>query len=186
MGAGDTYARTCPSADSLAVGRLLNPKALRFPHPEKCCHLSPGALFSFQGFCGVGSCAAARSVGGCLASPSMQQEQVGPWGQTPPLLSGGAPGRSPQPASALSRGVRRVLALRRRAPVAASALGRSFQPQRVPPRRKGRAGGCPVEAGGFSSHCKELSTELRSLWQSNLSIRTLNRVNGPVQEIASS
>lgn len=70
VGAWDTYTQTCPSADSLAAGRLLNPKVLQFPHPKKCCHLSPGALFSFQGFCGAGRLGSKAERGGglsCLA-----------------------------------------------------------------------------------------------------------------------
>lgn len=47
----------CPAADSLPGSRLLNPEILQFPHPQKCCHLLPDALFSFQGCCGWGGCA---------------------------------------------------------------------------------------------------------------------------------
>lgn len=88
VGAGDTDAQTCPSADSLAVGRLLNPKALQFPHPKKCRHLSPGALFSFQGFGGVGQRRGGRSGLALLGL----------------LLSAGAPCGSHQPLCAVSQG----------------------------------------------------------------------------------
>lgn len=47
----------CPAAYSLPGSRLLNPEILQFPHPQKCCHLLPDALFSFQGCCGWGGCA---------------------------------------------------------------------------------------------------------------------------------
>lgn len=45
---------TLPCCRLTARGRLLNPEVLQFPHPQKCCHLLPGALFSFQGCCGWG------------------------------------------------------------------------------------------------------------------------------------
>lgn len=45
---------TLPCCRLTARGRLLNPEVLQFPHPQKCCHLFPGALFSFQGCCGWG------------------------------------------------------------------------------------------------------------------------------------
>lgn len=49
-----TCTQPCLAADSLPGSRLLNPELLRFPHPQKCSHLLPEALFSFQGCCGWG------------------------------------------------------------------------------------------------------------------------------------
>lgn len=49
-----TCTQPCPAADSLPGSGLLNPEILQFPHPQKCCHLLPDALFSFQGCCGWG------------------------------------------------------------------------------------------------------------------------------------
>lgn len=62
----------------------------------------------------------------------------------------------------------------------ASRLRKGIPAAQAAPGRKGREGQLSVGVLGFSSHCEELDMELRSLWQSNLSVRTVNRVNGRV------
>lgn len=63
---------TLPCSDSLPGSRLLNPEKLQFPHPQKCCHLLPDALFSFQGCCGWGGWAG--STEGLSGLPYMEQQ----------------------------------------------------------------------------------------------------------------
>lgn len=145
VGACDTYVQTCPSADSLAVGRLLNPTALQFPHPKKCCRLSPGALFSFQGFCGVGRLGSRAEQGGpALPCLTLSRSGLPLVGQTQPLLSARAPG------CGISRGAHTNFcdgrppcpAVQQRLPedCEPAAWERGLQLQRLPPSRKGRAG----------------------------------------------
>lgn len=62
MRAWHTCTRPCLAADSLPGSRLLNPEVLQFPHPQKCSHLLPEALFSFQGCCGWGGWAGSTDV----------------------------------------------------------------------------------------------------------------------------
>lgn len=84
--------KPAPAADSLAVGTLLNTKAPQFPHPlkKKKRHLSPSALFSVQGLCGLGRLDS-RAWGACFALPSTQQEPTAvicmcTWQVTPACL----------------------------------------------------------------------------------------------------
>lgn len=183
-GAWDTYVQTCPSADSLAVGRLHKPKVLQFPHPKKCCHLSPGALFSFQGFCGVGRLGSRAWRGPALPCLTWSRNRLGLLSQTQLLLPACAPGRSHPPVCGVSGGVRTNLcdgcspchavhtsSCQR---IVSQQVGEEASSCRdsLPVERAGQDSALGV--AGFSSHCRELGTELKSLWQSNLSIRTLN------------
>lgn len=59
-----------------------------------------------------------------------------------------------------------------------SRLRKGLPAAQAAPSRKGREGRLSVGVLGFSSHCEELDSELRSLWQSNLSVRTVDWVNG--------
>lgn len=159
VGAWDTYTQTCPSADSLAAGRLLNPKVLRFPHPKKCCHLSPGALFSFQGFCGAGRLGskAERGGGPVLPCRTQSRSRLAFLGQTQLLLSACAPGRSHQPGCGISRGVCTNLcdgcspccAVQLPEDCEPAGWERGFQLQRLPPGRKGREDSTLWEWLGF-------------------------------------
>lgn len=164
------------------MGRLLNPKVLQFLHPKKYHRLSPGALFSFQGLCGAGRLGSRVERGGL-------PKQIGLTGQTQLLLSACAPGRSRSPSWCYREEGARPWAMG-----ALPAALSTCRCQRVVSQWAGQ------EAPAAESLCQwkgqsramlvflSLRTGYRidEFMQSPVSTRTLNRVNGPVQETVSS